>query len=147
MMRPTKSEAPPGANGTIILTGRVGYALGCACTSTATNMQAAANNKRAFTLPPFDFLNATARRVYYSPKQRRHIVNWRIACLFLAATFACIGNCHAQYPAKPVRVVVPSSAGGGTDIIARIVSPKLSERLGQPIVIENRPGAGTMIGG
>jgi len=54
---------------------------------------------------------------------------------------------HAQYPAKPVRIVVPSSAGGGTDIVARIVSPKLSERLGQQIVIDDRPGAGTMIGG
>jgi tripartite-type tricarboxylate transporter receptor subunit TctC len=54
---------------------------------------------------------------------------------------------QAQYPAKPVRIVVPSSAGGGTDIVARIVSPKLSERLGQQIVIDDRPGAGTMIGG
>jgi len=50
------------------------------------------------------------------------------------------------YPAKPVRVVVPSSPGGGTDIIARIVAPDLSKRLGQQFVIDNRPGAGTMIG-
>jgi tripartite-type tricarboxylate transporter receptor subunit TctC len=60
--------------------------------------------------------------------------------------FVCAAAAHAQYPAKPVRIVVPSSAGGGTDIIARIVSPKLSERLGQQIVIDDRPGAGTMIG-
>jgi tripartite-type tricarboxylate transporter receptor subunit TctC len=73
-------------------------------------------------------------------------VNWRIVCASLAVTLVCAAA-HAQYPAKPVRVVVPSSAGGGTDIIARIVSPKLTERLGQQIVIENRPGAGTMIGG
>jgi tripartite-type tricarboxylate transporter receptor subunit TctC len=46
-----------------------------------------------------------------------------------------------------VRVVVPSSAGGGTDIIARIVAPRLSQSLGQQVVIDNRPGAGTMIGG
>jgi tripartite-type tricarboxylate transporter receptor subunit TctC len=46
-----------------------------------------------------------------------------------------------------VRIVVPSSAGGGTDIIARIVAPKLTERLGQQFIIDNRPGAGTMIGG
>ena len=50
------------------------------------------------------------------------------------------------YPSKPVRAVVPSSAGGGTDIVARILAPRLSERLGQQIVIDNRPGAGTMIG-
>jgi tripartite-type tricarboxylate transporter receptor subunit TctC len=45
-----------------------------------------------------------------------------------------------------VRVVVPSSAGGGTDIVARILAPELSKRLGQQVIIDNRPGAGTMIG-
>lgn len=64
-----------------------------------------------------------------------------------AAAFLCATIAHAQYPNRPVRIVVPSSAGGGTDIIARIVAPRLSERLSQQIVIDNRPGAGTMIGG
>jgi len=45
-----------------------------------------------------------------------------------------------------VRMVVPSSAGGGTDIVARIIAPELSKRLSQQVVIDNRPGAGTMIG-
>jgi len=66
---------------------------------------------------------------------------------FAAAALLCAAIAHAQYPNRPVRIVVPSSAGGGTDIIARIVAPRLSERLGQQIVIDNRPGAGTMIGG
>ncbi len=65
------------------------------------------------------------------------------ACGVIAAASALA---QAPYPAKPVRMVVPSSAGGGTDIVARIVAPRLSERLGQQVVIDNRPGAGTMIG-
>ncbi len=62
---------------------------------------------------------------------------------------AAAGSVFAQtsYPNRPVRMVVPSSAGGGTDIIARIITPKLSERLGQQVIVDNRPGAGTMIGG
>src|SRR5215475_11586578 len=50
------------------------------------------------------------------------------------------------YPTRPVRIIVGSSAGGPQDIIARLINPWLSERLGQPFVIENRPGAGTNIG-
>ena len=69
-------------------------------------------------------------------------------CLACAAVFAATaGSVVAQgYPVKPVRMVVPSSAGGGTDIVARIVAPELSKRLGQQVIIDNRPGAGTMIG-
>ena len=69
-----------------------------------------------------------------------------VLCAALVTLPAAQAWAQAGYPSKPVRVIVPSSAGGGTDIVARIIQPKLSERLGQPVVIENRPGAGTMIG-
>ncbi|MBI3043174.1 MAG: tripartite tricarboxylate transporter substrate binding protein [Betaproteobacteria bacterium] len=53
---------------------------------------------------------------------------------------------EARYPNKPVRMIVPNPAGGGVDIIARLVGNRLSERLRQAIVVENRPGAGGTIG-
>src|SRR3989454_2955765 len=65
--------------------------------------------------------------------------------LVLSAALAAF-SAAAQYPGKPVRIVVPFSAGGTTDILARAVGQKLTEAWSQPIVIDNRPGASGMIG-
>ncbi len=66
-----------------------------------------------------------------------------ILLLGIAATGA---QAQADYPTRPLRLVSPSSAGGGSDIIARVIAPRLGERLGQQVIVENRPGAGTVIG-
>ena len=56
--------------------------------------------------------------------------------LALAATSAL-----AQYPSRPIRVLIPQPPGGANDTVARVIAPPLGDALGQPIVIENRPGA------
>src|SRR5216683_6043218 len=65
--------------------------------------------------------------------------------VLLAAHFA-IPPAAAQYPTKPIHLIVPAAPGGGTDIAARSFVPALQDNLGQPVVIENRGGAGGIIG-
>ena len=78
------------------------------------------------------------------PTRRRLCATGSLALLLAAAP--AVHAQKAQWPTKPVRVVVAFTAGGTTDILARAVAQKLGEKLGQPFVIDNKPGAGGNIG-
>lgn len=69
-----------------------------------------------------------------------------LALLAVSGVLASAGVSAQSYPAKPVRLVVPFPAGGATDVLARVISLRAAEKLGQQIVIDNRPGAGGTIG-
>lgn len=78
---------------------------------------------------------------------RKNHQKWKmISIVTLGGLFVGVGNAHAEYPEHAVTIVVPLAAGGVTDIVARLIGKRLSEELGQPFVIENKPGAGGAIG-
>ncbi|NBR27054.1 MAG: tripartite tricarboxylate transporter substrate binding protein, partial [Betaproteobacteria bacterium] len=78
-------------------------------------------------------------RIYFL--RRLHFVAALSAALF------GLGVADAQtFPTRPVRMIVPFPPGGGTDLLARVLAPKLGEMLGQQVVVDNRPGAGGTLG-
>lgn len=73
----------------------------------------------------------------------------RIACVIAAAavlTGLHAAPANAAFPEKPVRIIVPFAPGGGTDLVARSMTVVMGQELGQPVIIDNKPGAGTIIG-
>ena len=69
------------------------------------------------------------------------------AILAIGASGSAVAeDASASFPNRPIRLIVPFPAGGPSDIVARVIGQKMSEDWGQPVVIENRPGANTIIG-
>jgi tripartite-type tricarboxylate transporter receptor subunit TctC len=89
-------------------------------------------------IPMFTPTNMTTQK-----NRARRFFASALACLF--APFA-LAQGAADFPTKPIRVIVPYAAGGGADILARLVGQQLSERLKQPVIVENRGGGSNTIG-
>lgn len=69
-----------------------------------------------------------------------------VSAVFIASAARAQTEDPRSFPSRPVRIVVPASPGGVNDILARLVGHRMSETFGQPVVVENKPGAGTMLG-
>ena len=86
------------------------------------------------------------------PVPEREIMgsNWRRifagSLLALACGASVCARAEAKYPVKPIRLIAPFAPGGGATLVARLITPELSEVLGQSIVVDNRPGAGGVVG-
>jgi tripartite-type tricarboxylate transporter receptor subunit TctC len=78
----------------------------------------------------------------HRPSPRRLL----LTCAALLGMSLSAADARAEFPDRPLRLVVPFAAGGGTDIVARLVAARMGDRLGQPVVVDNRGGAGGSVG-
>ncbi len=112
------------------------------------------NRQVAYRIPASDAMidrMSNPKSINATQARRKATATPMVRCCWLAGALIISGASIAQstqtnYPTRPVRFIVPSSSGGGTDIITRAIAQKLAERLGQPFVVENRAGATGIIG-
>ena len=86
--------------------------------------------------------NALAQRA----KSLRRVTKWVVTLMVPLCALQVATPARAEYPERPIRVIIPVGTGGGTDIVGRLIGRNLSEVLGQPVVIENRPAGGGNVG-
>ena len=72
--------------------------------------------------------------------------NCTLAAFAAALVVHAAGAAEETYPMRPIRMIVPQSAGGSTDLVARVIAQRLDDTLKQPVVVDNRPGAGSING-
>src|SRR5205814_2266827 len=87
-----------------------------------------------------------ARDSAISPRSKTMLMLRRIFAAAVLALAATAAGAQAKYPAKPIHIIVPFAPGGGSDFIARFTAQRLTDALGSQVIVENRPGAGGLLG-
>jgi len=162
--RAMMSFRPPAGQGTRNLTGRVGQSVWAQVDTEATHRRIASSKREIFMPNPQAKVRPHARRRVVPPStparscdsvrrnargnamirtSRRHVL--MLAVLMSAAALPAAAQ-PAVFPTKPIRLIVPHAPGGNSDTFGRILAQKLSEKIGQQVVVENRAGAGGTVG-
>src|SRR5688572_20471611 len=91
-----------------------------------------------------------------TPRARRNLQTTRsrtmierlvwLLCVIALCTAPALATAGESFPSRPVRLVIPAGAGGVTDILGRVIASKLTESLGQQVIVDNRPGASGIVG-
>src|SRR5215813_9360933 len=89
---------------------------------------------------------ARAQPILRATSDQGELMRWPWLTVLISLVSGAIATSAQNYPSKPIRIIVPFAAGGAVDALARILSIRLQEQLGQPVIVENRAGAGGMTG-